>query len=50
MIPAWAMMGIAAAATLTLRLINAKTDEDREEALMVAAEELKQALDAKKFG
>jgi len=33
-----------------LKLVNAATDAEREEALMVAAEEIKRALDARKFG
>jgi hypothetical protein len=50
MIPAWAMMGLTAGAMLILRMVQAVTDADREEALMKAAEDIKAALDAKKFG
>jgi hypothetical protein len=46
----WIMMGLAAAAAMILRLLEAKSEEEAEQALMQGAEAIKAALDAKKFG
>jgi hypothetical protein len=50
MIPPWALAAIGSLLGVVLKLVNAATDAEREEALMLAAEEIKRALDARKFG
>lgn len=50
MIPAWALEGLYGLIRAIGKLVEAKTDDEREEALMAAAEATKAALDRKKFG
>ncbi len=49
-LPVWAVDGVLVIAATGVRLLRATNDDDREEALMAAAEGIKAALDAKKFG
>ena len=50
MIPGWALTVIGILASTIAKILSARTDDDREEALMEAAEAIKKALDEKKFG
>lgn len=49
-LPAWAFEGLVALLVAAGKLMMAKDDEAREEALMQAAEDLKASLDKRKFG
>ncbi len=49
-IPTWAAEAGIALIKAAANLIGAKSDDEREEALMQAAEAHKAALDKKKFG
>lgn len=50
MIPPWVLAAAGSLLLATLRLLQAKSDRDREEALMTAAEAIKAAQDEAKFG
>lgn len=50
MIPQWAIEGAIGIGGALLKLLGSKNDDEREQALMEAAEAAKAALDRKKFG
>ncbi len=49
-LPIWALDAFITLGIAIGRLLSASNDDEREAALMVAAEGLKAALDKKKFG
>lgn len=49
-IPSWVTEAIFGLLGALAKLISAETDDEREEALMSAAEATKAALDRKRFG
>lgn len=49
-LPAWAIEGAIGLIVAVGKLFNARSDDEREQALMEAAEATKAALDRKKFG
>lgn len=48
--PAWAVEAFLALIGAIAKMVKATTDDEREEALMQAAEAAKKAADARKFG
>lgn len=49
-LPPWALSALFGLVEGGVRLLTAQNDDEREEALMAAAESMKAALDQKKFG
>ena len=49
-LPAWALDAVLGLVSALAKLLSATTDEEREDALMSAAEAVKASLDRKRFG
>lgn len=49
-LPAWALGAVFDLVEVIIKLVVAKTDEEREEALMQGAEAMKARMDQRKFG